>query len=40
MGQSCSTDLKFVNIHSRILLNTYNIIDRFAKSKHKIDFIL
>lgn len=40
MGQSCLTGLGFVNIHSKNLLYTYNIIDRFAKSKHKIDFIL
>jgi len=40
MGQARLTGLALMNIHSNVLLDIDNIINRFAKSKHKIDFIL
>jgi len=40
MGQARLTGLALMNIHSKIPLNINNIIDRFAKSNHKIDFVL
>jgi len=40
MGQARLTGLALMNIHSNVLLDIDSIINRFAKSKHKIDFNL
>jgi len=40
MGQSRLTGLALMHVHRNINVDINNIIDRFAKNKRKIDFIL
>jgi len=40
MGQIRLTGLALMHVHRNIDVNVNNIIDRFAKNKRKIDFIV
>jgi len=40
MGQSRLTGLALMHVHRNRNVDINNIIDRFAKNKRKIDFIL
>jgi len=40
MGQAHLTGSALINIHSKVPLDTDNIINSFDKSKHSIDFFL